>query len=226
MKTTLYFIELCKDDNFIRYECFIRLLSSERQLQIHKFRYDIDKKLSLFSDLFVRYLVCKAFDLNNANLRFGKNDFGKPYLVGFPDFHYNISHTRNAIAIGVSEIPIGVDIEKNKLADLEIATRFFCKRELNYIISGNEEQERLFYHIWTKKEAYIKWLGRGLSIPLTTFDVTDAEIEWLLNTIEINDYLISVCSIARFDKMEFFRLNENQASEILAEYFKIDYDTV
>ena len=220
MKTTIYFIELSEHENLKEYEKFIKFVSPKRQLQIDKFRFDIDKKLSLFSDLFVRYSACKALDLKNPDLIFDKNAYGKPYLVGYPDFHYNISHTKYAIAIGLSETPIGVDIEKNKAADLQIAERFFSKGEQQYILSDNQKQEMLFYEIWTKKEAYIKWLGKGLAIPLNTFDVTDTQMGRMFNTIEINDYLVSVCNREEFNYMEFLQLNENQVSILLSEFIE------
>lgn len=217
MKTMLFFIEL-DDNNFSVYERLTRLLPPEKQEQIYKIRFNIDKKLSLFSDLFVRYLACKVLNLNNTEVIFYKNDYGKPYLDGFPSFQYNISHTKNAIVIGISNKPIGVDIEKIKPINLKIAERFYCMNELRYILSKEDVLEKLFYKVWTKKEAYIKWIGKGLSLPLTSFDVTDVELRKILKNIEIDEYMLSICSKADFYTEDVYRLTEKQASKILMEF--------
>ena len=218
MKTMLYFIELDeKHNNFAKYEKYVPCLSPEKQTQIYKFRFDIDKKLSLLADLFVRYLACTTLNLYNDDLTFDKNDYGKPSLVGFPNFQYNVSHTRNAIAIGLSGESIGVDVEKTKPADLKIAERFFVKNEYLHILSRQENQDTAFCKIWTKKEAYIKWIGKGLSLPLTSFDVTDTAFIGRLSTIELNSYIVSVCHKASF-VLDLRRLTERQASEIFFEF--------
>jgi len=218
MDAMLYFIELDEEDNkFVEYENYVQFMSPEKQMQIRKFKFDIDKKLSLFADLYVRYLACTTFNLCNTDLVFDKNDYGKPYLVGFPNFQYNISHTRNAIAIGLSSEPMGVDIEKIRYADLKIAERFFCKNEYAYISTRPEQQDKLFYEIWTKKEAYIKWIGKGLSLPLTSFDVTDTALVRMLSTIELSGYIMSVCHMISLD-LDLRRLTERQASEIFFEF--------
>lgn len=134
------------------HEKYLEFIPTEKQERIYKFRFIMDKKLGIFSDLFVSYLACSMLNLNYSDLVFGTNDFGKPYLVGYPNFHYNISHTRNAVIIGISENPIGVDIEKVKSAEIGIAERFFCKNELKYILSRSREFEKSFCEIWTKKD--------------------------------------------------------------------------
>lgn len=220
MKIVLYFIELDEEDNyFAEYEKYLPYLSPEKQTQIHKFWFDIDKKLSLFADLFVRYLACTTLNLCNADLTFDKNVYGKPHLAGFPNFQYNVSHTRNAIAIGLSSKPIGVDVEKSRSVDLKIAERFFSRNEYSYILSRRDYQDISYYEIWTRKEAYIKWNGKGLSLPLTSFDVTDNALVGMLSAIELNDYIVSVCHEAGFD-IDLQRLTESQARAILSKFTK------
>ena len=218
MKNVLFLILLDEDVNIDQYLKYLRILPVEQRTQIQNYSFDVDKKLSLFSHLLVRYFACKSLNLRNSELAFAKNSYGKPYLLGDYNFHYNISHTRNAITVGFSQAKIGVDIEKCQPIDLEIAERFFCKNELAYILSKSEGRESLFYEVWTKKEAYIKWVGKGLSMSLDTFDVTDAKIKNSLSLIKMHDYIISVCSQRKLCDKDIVILKENQFAQILIEF--------
>ena len=109
---TAYFINLNYADNFNKYEKFVKYTSLEKQAQIFKLHFEIDAKLSLLSDLFVRCLAYKALNVKNDSLIIKKNNYGKPYFVEIQDFHFNISHTRNAVLIGISNDAIGVDVER------------------------------------------------------------------------------------------------------------------
>jgi 4'-phosphopantetheinyl transferase len=70
---------------------------------------------------------------------------------------------------------VGIDLERIRfdLAVLEIAERFFSRRELAMLRAlPTELQREAFYRCWTRKEAYIKARGEGLSLPLDQFDVS------------------------------------------------------
>ena len=218
MRLRLYFIELENFANFLYFRHYLKLLPYHKQVRINSCKFDIDKKLSLISDLFVRLLACKMLKLNNANLSFDNNAYGKPFLVGFPEFQYNISHTRSAIAIGIAEKPIGIDIEKSEIMDVKIAERFFSENENQYILSPSKDRDKLFSEVWTKKEAYLKWTGKGLSLPLSSFDITDIMIKNMLNTFEINDYTISVCSEQSFNEIDIIKLSEKQIDSVFNEF--------
>jgi len=218
MFNKLYFIEINEEIDFRQYNQYLKILLPDKQALIKSLRYEIDKKLSLISEMFVRYIVWKILEVNNSDIILSKNNYGKPFLVGFPDFQFNISHTRCAIVIGFSEKPIGIDIEKINIADLTIAELFFSENELNYILSDQQQQNKLFYEVWTKKESYIKWLGKGLSIPLATFDIISNELDELFNLIHIDNYLISVCSENIYGERDMISLSEYQTIQLLSEY--------
>lgn len=101
---------------------------------------------------------------------------GKPSLVGHPSLDFNVSHSGNlAIYAFTPNCPIGVDIEllrpMNDIQDM--ATRFFSVREHQDLMSLPESLRlRSFYDCWTRKEAYLKATGLGLSLPLDSFCVS------------------------------------------------------
>lgn len=148
---------------------------------------------------------------------FRKNAFGRPYIDSalhpIPIF-FSISHTKDMIAIAVSDIKsMGVDAEKHdkRINSIEISSSFFSHYEHQQLIKlpENKQKER-FYDLWTLKESYIKAIGKGLSIPLNSFEldfvtnktidinqllaVNDSELKWLFKIIPVEEgYSLSLC---------------------------------
>lgn len=170
----------------------IKLIINEQRERLAKLRFDIDLKLSLYAELLVRYQILKEIDISYSDITFARNENGKPYLKNHSEFQFNISHTRNAIAVAFSNTKIGIDIEHIISPDFKVAKRFFDSSERDYVLS-HKNPERAFYEIWTKKEAYIKWIGTGLSTPLTSFNVLDNMIAPMIHTFSIGEYLVSTC---------------------------------
>src|SRR5919201_4691685 len=99
---------------------------------------------------------------------------GKPSLLGAP-LQFNLSPSAQLALVAVGRNELGVDCEK--VRDFEgledIARRHFSAVELAALSALAEpERPRGFYRCWTRKEAFIKAIGAGLSLPLDIFDVT------------------------------------------------------
>ena len=169
------------------------IVSVEKYSRAMRFRFPIDRMLTICAEALVRSLACGQLKIRNKNIEFGQNEFGKPYLKGYPKFYFNISHTRNALAVAVSDSEVGVDIERVKAAEHGISDRFFALPEREYIVNSLNP-DKAFYEVWTRKESYIKYIGQGLSMSLTSFSVLDTELENLTTVFERGDYLISVCN--------------------------------
>ena len=214
IENKLYYLPINTLINKLTFNKLLSFISIENKEQIKRYHFDIDKKLKLYSDVMVRIIVCQMFGLNNSEIVFEKEEHGKPYIKGVNNFHYNISHTRNAIVIAVSEFSVGVDIEKIKKTDLKIANRFFTINEREYINQNDQEKDKLFYEIWTKKEAYIKYIGKGLAMSLNSFDVLDSKISNHIYTFEKDDYIISTCSEYQYQKHKIIELIENQVEKV------------
>jgi 4'-phosphopantetheinyl transferase len=106
---------------------------------------------------------------------------GKPSLPDGAELRFNLSHTEGRAALAVVQgREIGIDVEQIRTqADArKIAERFFSERErLALREFSGEALDRAFFRCWTRKEAYIKAKGEGLSIPLHQFDVSLGEDE-------------------------------------------------
>jgi 4'-phosphopantetheinyl transferase len=104
----------------------------------------------------------KLFDVNEA--------------VGCRPIEFNISHSGEYFLIALSHHLVGIDIEVHRSRShlQQIAQRFFSDPEWKYLESFEESgQVAGFYTLWTRKEAFIKGVGQGLSYPLRSFSVLD-----------------------------------------------------
>jgi 4'-phosphopantetheinyl transferase len=114
-------------------------------------------------------------------LKFELNPFGKPHLTGGQDqlgLRFNLSHSHDMALLAVARNrDVGVDVEFRRadFATDEIAQRFFSRSERNQLGAiAPEQKTEAFFNCWTRKEAYIKARGEGLSFPLDQFDVAFA----------------------------------------------------
>ena len=100
---------------------------------------------------------------------------GKPYLAERADIHFNLSHCEHRGLLAVALSPVGVDLERVRDIPeaLTIAEHFFTTSEIGALRAFPEaERSEAFLRCWTRKEAYVKARGGGLSTPLDSFDVT------------------------------------------------------
>ncbi|WP_242833507.1 4'-phosphopantetheinyl transferase family protein [Desulfosporosinus youngiae] len=147
-----------------------------------------------YSELFARNVLGKWLEVDGSSLSISINEFGKPYLRDYPNIHYNISHKKGAIVCAVSDEPVGVDIERITNFNKRIAERFFTQNEQTYIFADKRNQDQRFAKVWTRKEAYVKWIGKGMMIPFTSFDVLQLDHNNVfINTEFVGGYVISVC---------------------------------
>lgn len=107
------------------------------------------------------------------SIRIEISEHGKPWLPDEPRLHFNLSHSHGALAIAVSRVEIGVDIEKIRpVPDLhDLAQNFLAPTDAASIASHAEtEQSAAFLRCFTAREAYLKALGTGFSTRLPAMD--------------------------------------------------------
>ena len=100
------------------------------------------------------------------------NEYGKPCFEHY-ETKFNISHSGEYLVCAFCESEIGVDIQKIHDVNLNIAKRFFTYDESEYIFSKPEnERANAFFRLWVLKESFVKVIGKGLSMPLNSFNIT------------------------------------------------------
>ncbi|HEX5415197.1 MAG TPA: 4'-phosphopantetheinyl transferase superfamily protein, partial [Chloroflexota bacterium] len=124
----------------------------------------------------LRTMLAAYLDDAPANLRFTYGSHGKPAIASRnpPDLRFNLSHSADVALLAVTRgREVGVDVELRRGGKLRLAERFFAADEVARLRSlPADEQERAFYRCWTRKEAFVKARGEGLSLPLRRFSVT------------------------------------------------------
>lgn len=124
----------------------------------------------------LRALIASYLHKEPQEIRFQYSKFGKPSLEGSCELRFNVSHTDGlALLAFTRDRELGVDVEhvRPTLDAAKLAERFFSERERRSLekLNGNDLYAA-FYRCWTRKEAYIKARGDGLSLPLSLFDVS------------------------------------------------------
>ena len=136
-----------------------------------------------------------------------RNEHGKPYLRDYPDIHFNLSHSGDLALAVFDEKEIGCDIEKIRPFKEEVVKRCFSKEEQEYIGKAKGKDEA-FTRIWVYKESFIKALGIGLGMDLTTFSAIPTANgvllkqsadprNWAIEEIEIEGYIAAICKQAQ-----------------------------
>ncbi|EEL67380.1 4'-phosphopantetheinyl transferase family protein [Bacillus mycoides] len=152
---------------------FSNLISNEKRERMKRLLNLCDINRTLIGDLLIRSLVCQKYKMNNEEIRFIYNEYGKPFVENFSDFHFNISHSGEWVVCATANSNVGIDIERvSDIEALKLANEFFSEEEFYDLSNMNsDEQINYFYDIWTLKESYIKTIGKGLYIPLNSFSI-------------------------------------------------------
>jgi 4'-phosphopantetheinyl transferase len=151
-------------------------LSEEEQLRAQRFKFAHLTDLFVQTHAALRILVARKLRVEPGGIVFSTGAFGKPRIDRAPEFGFNLSHSGNmAVFAFASDCNVGVDVEQiRELSDFEeIIHRYFSIAEIEefWNVERNLRKDA-FFNAWTRKEAYIKAKGEGLSIPLDGFSVS------------------------------------------------------
>jgi 4'-phosphopantetheinyl transferase len=149
------------------------ILNLDEQQRADRFKVAPAREQYVLSRALLRIVLGKYLHEDPRTISLMVTSHGKPKLTEGSDLDFNLSHTEGLTAIGVTRLGrIGIDVERvhRGVNALEVASRFFSKKEADWVRSQAEE-DRIpsFLACWTAKEAYVKAHGEGLSIPLDGF---------------------------------------------------------
>ncbi|WP_064010964.1 4'-phosphopantetheinyl transferase family protein [Methylomonas methanica] len=208
-------------------------LSGDETLKAQAFKFPTLRDRYIAARGLLRETLAGYLAVDPAALTFVSGPYGKPALLD-EALHFNISHTADSLLIAVANFAdIGIDMEAVKLRrNFEsLAERCFSDREYQgWCELPAELQAGAFYRLWTKKEAFVKAVGRGIALGLEQCefalgsggqlvaipDEYGPASAWLVHELDVDgtvapalDYRrpgVGMSSVAKFDSR--FRRNE------------------
>lgn len=160
-------------------ERFLHGLAADERARAERFYFERDRERFVVARGVLRAILGGYLKRAPESLSFRYGSHGKPALAGDADgdsIRFNVSHSRGIALYAVCRgREVGIDLEHIRfdLAIAEIAGRFFSRREVAMLRAlPAEVRHEAFFRCWTRKEAYIKARGEGLSLPLDQFDVS------------------------------------------------------
>lgn len=165
MTPLIFTYKLNENINNNTFNFLLQFVEQNKQIRINKIKNKTNKDLSLVGDIITRYAIKKVFGICFKDISIKIDKLGKPYVLDYPNIHFNISHSGNIVVCAIYDKPVGIDVQRMDDVNFDsIAKRFFTKSEQNIFFNVEEENKKeQFFKIWTSKESFIKFLGTGAS---------------------------------------------------------------
>lgn len=168
------YIQRLEEQKFLLNQTLLYSFLSESEIaesdKIKNYKLRIEHLLGIVVS---RFFLSQYLSVSPQSIQWEYGVNGKPSCKNFPNIFFNISHGGSYIAVAFSDDSIGIDVEswKRKVPN-HLAQRFFSEDEQKLLnaVSG-EEQQHLFFQLWTAKESYLKMLGTGLTKSLSSFSI-------------------------------------------------------
>jgi 4'-phosphopantetheinyl transferase len=152
------------------------LLSSDEQLRAYRFRSLKSRSTFIVARGLLRAILGQCLGIASPAISFCYGAHGKPSIENWQGIRFNIAHSEDFIVCALgADRELGVDIEYiQPMKDMErVAEQFFCTAEYQQLRAVPEKlRTKAFFDCWTRKEAFVKAVGDGLSYPLNMFQVT------------------------------------------------------
>lgn len=166
--------------------------SPEEQDNILRYRFLKDRLFRLIGYQMVKLKYGVTYE------QISRSETGKPFLKTGQKF--NISHSCDIVSVVFSTEEVGIDLEIKSPLRVDEFIGYFHPKEREYLLKeiGNKQRD-VFYHIWTRKEAFLKAIGTGIVNGLNNENCLDSSILYKNNRYNIyttsflNDYTLSIC---------------------------------
>lgn len=155
---------------------FFNSLSTDEQAQAERFRIERERHQFIAAHGVLRRLLGAYLQIEPRRLWFEHGPYGKPALKDDPALCFNLARSSGLALIAATrgrEVGVDVELLRPDLAGLPIAAQFFSPFEVEALRALPEAQRvEGFFNAWTRKAAYVKARGQGLSFALKSFDVS------------------------------------------------------
>lgn len=160
----------------LRAGCAGDALSPAESARAQRFAFDHDRAAYVAAHDGLRRILARYLGCSPRSLTFAFGDHGKPALEDEPALRFNLTHSGDAALVAIAwDRAVGVDVEPVRaIADRDaVAALHFSAAECAQLAAApTDVRDDAFYALWTRKEAFIKCRGEGLSLALTSFSVS------------------------------------------------------
>lgn len=186
------------------------LLDRDRIQKISALRNKAERRRSIFAGLLLRHAFLQAgYDEKVwEQAETGKGMYGKPYIKGYPDFHFGLSHSGEWAVCAADTVPVGIDIQEMKPWKMTLAKRFYHEEEYNRLLAlegvDQDRQTEEFYSMWTAKESAVKLSGRGIGAGISQYvtardyscirDADSGQTVRIRRYNTLKGYMLCICS--------------------------------
>lgn len=155
------------------------LLAPSEAARAARFRFEGGRARAIAARGQLRAILGRCLGAEPAGLEFGYGPRGKPALAGVwsgSGWHFNLAHSSELALLAVTRSgPVGVDVERIRpLREVDqLVSRFFSPRE-DAVFQGlaAEQKPEAFFRLWTRKEAWLKATGEGITESLGRVEVS------------------------------------------------------
>ena len=158
------------------------LLSDDEKKRYSAFRFDTHRHHYLAAHVLLRRAISICTSCRPEEIQFARTSDGKPYCIPINDgdkIEFSLTHTHGLVACALSDLPVGIDAEwtGRKANDDLLRTALSEEEFIQLQCCDPRTQHRRFLEYWTLKEAYLKAIGKGLSINLksVSFDLANCK---------------------------------------------------
>lgn len=180
------------------YNRWYSLMSDDKQQRVDRFRFEDDRKRTVAGEMLARKAIAEWCGVTTESITFGKQEHGKPYVEGLA-VEFNISHSGNIVVCAVDDKPVGIDIEKIRPINLSVTKHICTDDEICYLFGHAPTEQNFryitdieilarFFELWTKKEAYGKCVGVGVS-----YEVDESNYN-IKTFFDIEKYIVTICT--------------------------------
>lgn len=183
--------------NDAAYESAYSRLPTWRRRKCDAFRFLVDRRRSVAAWLLLRQMMSeRGFDADSLSV--SENAFGKPAFDPSVGLHFSVSHAGDRVMAAVSDAEVGCDVERIVSVDDGMLRAVLCNSERASLAALSDvARDQAFFRLWVRKESYVKAVGRGLNIDLSTFSAQGIPptFGWTWQDFDYCDgYLGSVCT--------------------------------
>ncbi len=205
----------------------LSLLNEEEKARAQRFHFAHHRTRFIIARATLRKLLSLYLNIPASDIKFSYTEHEKPMLLFPANTHlqFNLSHSKNiAVYAFTYHYPVGIDIEKIKTDYPQaVAERFFNPSEIHALNTlPSTEKLRAFYRLWSRKEAFIKAIGKGIAhLSLSSFAVSaEPTVEtlhyddqtWTLASLHISDdYETAVASSQTIKKLTYWIFSNQEA---------------